>query len=149
VVETKVTSGNGGRVSSRKGRPNYGQEFKRQLAAAACVPNISVAKLAQEHGINANLLFKWRRRYRAGELGGIDPEKAVLLPVSIHAADEVGPDVETQTQRRALDAITVKHEGLAVLPCIEIEIAGATVRLRGAIDVVQLRLVLHCLGRTK
>jgi hypothetical protein len=69
--------------------------------------------------------------------------------VSIRAADEVGPDVETQTQRRALDAITVKHEGLAVLPCIEIEIAGAAVRLRGAIDVAQLRLVFHCLGRTK
>jgi transposase len=144
-----MASGDGGKVSSRKGRPNYALEFKRRLAIAACAPDISVARLAQEHGINANLLFKWRSRYRAGELGGIGSEQAVLLPVSIHAADEVGPDVETQTQRRALDAITVKHEGLAVLPCIEIEIAGATVRLRGAIDVVQLRLVLHCLGRTK
>jgi hypothetical protein len=35
-----------------------------------------------------------------------------------------------------------------LLPCIEIEIAGATVRLRGSIDVAQLRLVFHCLRWT-
>lgn len=143
-----MASGDGGRVSSRKGRPNYAREFKRQLAAAACAPDISVSKLAREHGINANLLFKWRRRYRAGELGGDGLEQPVLLPVSIRAAGEVQPHLEAENQRPALDATTVKREGLAVLPCIEIEVAGATVRLRGAIDVVQLRLVLHCLGRT-
>jgi transposase len=119
------------------------------LAIAACAPDISVARLAQEHGINANLLFKWRSRYRAGELGGIGSEQAVLLPVSIHAADELQPHLEAQTQSAVFEAAAVKDHGVAVLPCIEIEIAGATVRLRGAIDVAQLRLVLHCLGRTK
>ncbi len=49
---------------SRKGRPNYDREFRRRLAAAACEPGASVAKLARENGINANMLFTWRRRYR-------------------------------------------------------------------------------------
>ncbi len=53
---------------SRKGRPTHPVEFKRRLAQAACAPGISVAKLAQEHRINANMLFKWRRHDRAGRL---------------------------------------------------------------------------------
>ncbi|MGL5499063.1 MAG: transposase [Aeromonas sobria] len=47
--------------SSRKGRANYSREFKRRLVDAANQPGVSVSKLAQEHGVNANLLFKWRR----------------------------------------------------------------------------------------
>ncbi|WP_232455809.1 transposase [Burkholderia ubonensis] len=42
---------------SRKGRPNPDPEFRRRLAAAACEPGVSVAKLARENGINANMLF--------------------------------------------------------------------------------------------
>lgn len=30
------------------------------MAAAACDPEASVAKLAGEQGVNTNLLFKWR-----------------------------------------------------------------------------------------
>ncbi|WP_407667947.1 transposase [Paraburkholderia acidipaludis] len=31
------------------------------MAAAACKPGVSVARLAHENGINANMLFTWRR----------------------------------------------------------------------------------------
>ncbi|WP_226383254.1 transposase [Burkholderia mayonis] len=44
---------------SRKGRPNHDPEFRRRLAAAACEPGVSVAKLARLNGINANMLFTW------------------------------------------------------------------------------------------
>ena len=130
-----------GRVSSRKGRPNYPREFKRKLAAAACSPDISVAKLAQEHGINTNLLFKWRRHYRAGQLGGTSPDHPVLLPVTIHAPGEVRPRREAHSNKRAVIDATSAH--------IEIDIAGATIRLRGAVDAAQLRLVLDCLGKAR
>ena len=53
----------------RTGRPNYLIEFKRRLAVEACEPEISVAKLALRYGLNANILFKWRRQYRAGLFG--------------------------------------------------------------------------------
>jgi transposase len=121
-----------GRVSNRKGRPNYAPEFKRQLAAAACAADISVSRLARERGINANMLFKWRRQYRAGLLGDASAELPVLQPVTVRAA---------------IGLTAAKREAMASTPCIEIDIAGATVRLRGAVDATQLRLVLHCLGR--
>jgi hypothetical protein len=57
VGTTLVTAGV--RRPTRKGCPNHAVEFKRRLAAAACKAEISVAKLALEHSVNANQLFKW------------------------------------------------------------------------------------------
>lgn len=54
-MDTYVESGN------RKGGPNYLPELKHRLAVAACDPSVSVSKLAQDHGINSNMLFKWHR----------------------------------------------------------------------------------------
>lgn len=50
-----------GVAKGRAGRPNYPIEFKRRLAVESCEPEISVAKLALRHGLNVNMLFKWRR----------------------------------------------------------------------------------------
>ena len=52
---------NNGANGSRKGRQNYPRDFKPRLVAVANQPGVSVSKLAQEHGVNAILLFKWRR----------------------------------------------------------------------------------------
>nr|WP_227739578.1 transposase [Burkholderia thailandensis] len=52
--------------TSRKGIPNHPVEFRRKLAKLACEPGVSVARLAMEHGVNTNLLFKWRRASLCG-----------------------------------------------------------------------------------
>lgn len=95
----------------RKGRPNYPQEFKRELAERACDPTQSVSALAREHGLNVNMLFKWRREYRQGALGkGPVP----LLPVAI-TPSLVSPTAATSpppgfTEIRIRDAV-VRIEG--------------------------------------
>src|SRR5258706_6505115 len=48
---------------SRDGRRRYDETGKRALVEAALRPGVSVARLAQEHGINANLLRKWITKY--------------------------------------------------------------------------------------
>src|SRR5260370_22540492 len=68
------------RAGSRKGRPNYDPVLRERLAAAACEPGVSVAKLAREHGINANMLFAWRRRYRAQQQPAFLNSKAATRP---------------------------------------------------------------------
>ncbi|WP_142244035.1 transposase, partial [Klebsiella pneumoniae] len=45
----------------RKKSPNYPVEFKIKMVELLHRPEISVAQLAREHGINDNLLFKWRQ----------------------------------------------------------------------------------------
>ena len=69
---------------SRKGRLNYDVAFKKQLAVAACAPGISVARLALEHGINANMLHKWRREHLAvAGSGGNELQATEFLAVSV------------------------------------------------------------------
>jgi transposase len=50
-------------------RPNFTIEFKRQIVEATLEPGASAALIAREHDVNANLLFKWRRQYLAGDYG--------------------------------------------------------------------------------
>jgi transposase len=112
------------RSSSRKGRPNYPTDFKLSLAQQACEPGVSVSRLAREHRINANMLFKWRRHYRAGLLGSV-PASLLLLPVTI-------------TDAPASSAPHAAPPGR-----IEIVIADAIVRIDGAVDPVTVRAVLQ------
>ena len=72
---------------SRKGRPNYPREFKQRLVAAANQPGVSVSKLAQEHGVNANLLFKWRRD-ASSKPPALYPIELVLPPSSTRLGEK-------------------------------------------------------------
>ncbi|MDN7586835.1 transposase [Burkholderia seminalis] len=47
----------------RDGRRRYEESARRALVERALRPGISVARLAQGHGINANLLRKWITKY--------------------------------------------------------------------------------------
>lgn len=47
----------------RDGRKCYDEQAKRQLVEASLRPGVSVARMALEHGINANLLRTWIRRH--------------------------------------------------------------------------------------
>ena len=42
-------------------RRHHGAEFKATVLAACNEPGASVAAVAQAHGVNANLVHKWRR----------------------------------------------------------------------------------------
>ena len=135
----------GARRSTRKGCPNRAVGFKRQLAAAACAPGVSVAKLALEHGVNTNLLFKWRRQYRAGDFGAPDPAHLAAssspeLPVAVNAL------VNAVTLLPVEAPATVVDAG-AASACIEIVFRSATVRICGAPEIASLRAVLDTLAR--
>lgn len=125
-------------AASRKGRPNYPLEFKRQLAQEACEPKVSVAKLALTYGINANMLFTWRRQYRAGlfDVAGA----ATLLPVSVCNAQG-----HTDVQQPAMETPAAAPATTAVAGTIEITFPGAVVRLDGRVDSATLRTVLQSL----
>lgn len=43
----------------RDGRACYDRQAEQELIAASLRPGVSVARLALDHGINANLLRKW------------------------------------------------------------------------------------------
>lgn len=120
--------------STRKGRPNHPVEFKRRLAQQASEVGVSVSRLAQEHGVNANLLFKWRRHYRAGLFDDIAAPRP-LLPVSITQE----PAERTQAESLPLDSSHAPYTG------VEIAFNDCTVRIGSAADMKVLRAVLALL----
>lgn len=127
---------NEAKLPSRKGRPNHSLDFKRRLAQQACEAGVSVSRLAQEHGINANMLFKWRRHYRAGLL---DPAGIVapLLPVAVSPSPAVPP---TAASRPAVTTPAPDSNA-----AIEIIFDDCMVRVGGAADMKTLRAVLALL----
>ena len=55
-MDKRVTTG---RISRRK----HDEAFKRELVEHSLQPGASVAAIAQDNAINANLLFNGRRRH--------------------------------------------------------------------------------------
>ena len=115
-------------------RRRHAEEFKQALVERSLVPGASVAAIAQEAGVNANLLFNWRRLHLHAQ--GLSAAAApVLLPVTVVAVvDPIADSVPTPSPRAAPAGT------------IEIDINGARVRLRGAVDKASIRVVLHALA---
>ena len=119
-------------------RPNFPLDFKAKVAALACEPGVSVSKLAREHDLNTNLLFRWRRDYRKGVLHAPVNVAPALLPVGLTEVSE-GPLVEFPS------AVTRFGNAPAPTPApniIEVRIADVIIRVEGEVDVVRLRAVL-------
>jgi len=123
-------------VRAPRRRREHSAEFKKELVARSLEPGVSVAAIAMEGGINANLLFGWRRKHlnsmAQADRASRQPS-AVLLPVSIEAAPADKPCTPSSSPMRLAGG------------AIEIDIGNARVRLRGAVDEASLRTVLTAL----
>jgi transposase len=51
-------------VGSRRSRRRWSDAEKRRIVAEAVLPGASVADIARRHGVNANLVFNWRKTAR-------------------------------------------------------------------------------------
>jgi transposase len=70
-------------------------EEKRRIVEATFVPGASIARVAREHGVNANQVFQWRYEYRKGTLGVRQQAQTRLVPVTVTAESGgvMGPEV--------------------------------------------------------
>ena len=74
-------------ISGKDTRRRHSKALRRNLIERSLQPGESVSDLAQEHGINANLLFNWRRlNLRAQREAGAAVDAPTLLPVRIRPA---------------------------------------------------------------
>jgi transposase len=107
---------------------------KRRIVEETLVEGASVAQIARAHGVNANLLFNWRKLYRAGQLCGRGGNK--LLPVRVTGEDTPRPSTPNERAWMASAAGT-----------IYIQMQDVHVRVDGSADPELVRVVLECLGR--
>jgi transposase len=117
-------------------RRKHDAAFKRELIERCLHLGASVSAIALESGLNANLLFKWRRMHlRSNSPGAREPvrgEASKMLPVMIRAS--------------AVGEMTAQLPMPRSPGLIEIDIGAARVRVRGAVDEANLRCVLQALG---
>jgi transposase len=109
-------------------------EEKRRIVEEALAEGASVALVARAHGVNANLVFNWRKLYRAGRLGSSSGAK--LLPVRVAAESSV----PLATALRGPECLLPSSPG-----AIHIQLQHAQVRVEGSADPVLLRVLLECL----
>ena len=116
-------------------RRRHAAAFKRELVERCLQPGASVSGIALANGINANVLFRWRREHlrATSRTQGRSAAQAVLLPVKVDTATPVA-------ERQTMPTHSSVPAGV-----IEIDIGAARVRLRGSVDESNVRCVLQAL----
>ena len=120
-----------------RSRRRYDAEFKRRLVRMSLMPGASAAKIALEHRINANLLFKWRRLYLR-EISGTSAETVELLPLKITQNEDTA-------RPAALDAVRSVRASWrrARSGTIDIDLPTGRIRVKGMVDAELLRAVVQ------
>jgi transposase len=83
-----------------KTRRRYDAQFKAQILAECEAPGASVAKVAMSHGINDNVVHRWRQLSREAARVAL-PAPPTFVPVALRAAPEPAPagDVRIELRR--------------------------------------------------
>jgi transposase len=119
-------------VLVRQVRKRRSAAEKRLIVEQASEPGASVARVARVHGLNANVVFHWRRLYREGKLVTEPTQAMKLLPVSIAEHEEV---------ERQPDALVASR-----VSAIHIELPGdVRISVEGDADPATIRAVLEIL----
>lgn len=126
-------------------RRRYDDAFKRHLVELSLLPGASVARIALDHRLNTNVLFKWRRTHLRSLAQSKPKVVTGLLPVTVEAPAATVEVVPAQalnptSQRRARAAA-------AAGGVIEIDLPFGRVRLTGTVDVAALRVVIEALSQ--
>src|SRR5260370_5647975 len=59
---------------------SWPEDLKREIVAASLASGSSVSLVARRYDVNANQVFAWRKRYRAGSA---EPTALQLMPVTV------------------------------------------------------------------
>ncbi len=118
-------------------RRRHSAAFKRKVLELIEQPGASVAAVALEHGLNANLVFKWRRSKLERTRSPRVTRQPVLLPVSLDPQRSYLAMSPPEPEKPP------RNDGV-----IEVEIGGARLLLRGSIDPANVRSVLQALRET-
>ena len=103
-------------------RRRHDDELKSKVLTLCEEPGASVAAVAQSHGLNANLVHKWRRNRRpqAGTNANAVDEKGagafVALQLPPPASPQPAPDIRIEL-RRGATTVNIAWPGLAAGEC--------------------------------
>jgi len=117
-------------------RRQYSRELKRKIVEESLAPGASIAAVALLHGINANLLHKWRWSYRHGEFGAVFAP-SILTAMQIVKSARLAATNPSQPTKISADIKPSGH--------IELFFNDTRVLVHGAPDSQTLRSVIDAL----
>ena len=155
-------------TGGRRSRRSWSDEDKQRIVDEAVIPGASVADIARRHGLNANLVFNWRKAARAAAAkvsasdacaqGDARPgvaEACEFIPIGVLGHAENGasaavgssPAVVNDTSPRR---VSLPRPGMDERPgVIEIDLAdGVRLRVDAFVNERALRRVLAVLKVT-
>src|ERR1700687_1299261 len=120
----------GANGTGRRNR-SWPEALQREVVEASYGSGLSVSMVARDYDVNANQVFSWRKRYRAGPRAPAMRAAPQLIPVVVTAEQD-----------------TVAKQPSSVAETIEIDLASKyRVRVSSGVDAQALRRVLDVLER--
>lgn len=101
------------RTTQTPKRRFYSPELKLQVVGACAQPGSSIAGVALQHGINANIVHRWLREHSQGKLVN---RPQTFVPVTLSSATElatVQPIADIRVEVKRVNATIVVHWPLA------------------------------------
>lgn len=101
------------RTTQAPKRRFYSPELKVQVVAACAQPGASIAAVAMQHGINANIVHRWLREHSQGTWVN---RPQTFVPVTLSEATEpatVQPTADIRIEVKRANATIVVHWPLA------------------------------------
>jgi transposase len=160
-------------TSGKRSRRSWSDEAKQRIVAEAVAPGASVANIARRYGVNANLLFNWRKAARASSAvatavvsASAGPAAAeaqpgatqacAFIPIGVFGSAEAGASAlavgssPAVASGASLRCATPPRPGLEERPgVIEIDLAdGVRLRVDAFVNERALRRVLAVLKVT-
>ena len=108
---------------SRERRQRYSAELKAQIMAECEAPGASVARVAMAHGINANVVHRWRQWAREGgarrtRLSTATPVADSFVPVVVGDTPAGAKSEEIHIElRRGATALAIRWPVSAAAQC--------------------------------
>lgn len=99
-----------------KTRRRYDAQLKARILAECEAPGASVAKVAMSHGINDNVVHRWRQLAReAGEVAAPVPVATTFIPVPLPAPANACATADVRVElRRGATTVTITWPSAAL-----------------------------------
>jgi transposase len=96
----------------------WSAEQKRRMVAESLAPGASASKVAQRYGVDADLLFTWRRQQGMSEAVGV-LEPIQLLPVTVADAGTAAAQAAPQSRVGGMEIVLNSGERIVVVADVD------------------------------
>ena len=123
-------------ITGRQRRRRWTSEEKARIVAESLEADTNISDVARRHGVARGLLTTWRRQLSSGGQEPVQSFAAVKIdPVAAVSNDAPRHSSEPDAVAMALPAVRSRGR-------IEIDIAGARIRVESGVDQATLAMVL-------